>query len=612
MGKQIKAGLLLVVMVLAIMCPATAHAQTVVNKALLAEQAKGKAPNVKIYMTGSEMSGEVSMSGSVADVELTQNGDIKTFDETGEGLRYIILLDNSGSINEKQFKEAKKQLVKLRKNMKNNDEMQLYTVGTLDVTSDKTDVFGRTVVATETDLIDSDCDLIKNITYINAVDGKTILYRSLNEVLEAQSSQTSIDSLRTVIILVTDGEDDSDDVNGNDNDKDTTLSNVKNSSIPVYGILLNNTSKSPNKKKIKFTKNKLLDSGNSHGYYYNCTSKDSGSIVKKAFTKIDKILRNETYVVSLVAGTNKKIVGKNELNLTVNNQAIDPISLDYSDYEVDADAPILVGTVKKEGDNTISFTIDDANGVNLSDTKDKSHYTIEMDDGDGKTKNWTIEQASASPDGNSVKVTLTITEEEFYNGDYTVIVDGIRDESQDQNKMSSAKSTFTVEDGLNGATEARKAFVQKYWWIGLVVLVLILGIVVIIVVKKRSVKVVEMNPDELIKADSKMIRLTITDRAGVIKNVEWNVEGSLFVGRSDICNIFFDDDRLSKQHFVIEVTKMGCYIEDLESTNGTFVNGVKMTNRRLLLDGDIITAGREKIVFHIPKNQVFSGEISEG
>jgi hypothetical protein len=37
-----------------------------------------------------------------------------------------------------------------------------------------------------------------------------------------------------------------------------------------------------------------------------------------------------------------------------------------------------------------------------------------------------------------------------------------------------------------------------------------------------------------------------------------------------------------------------------------------MTNRRLLLDGDIITAGREKIVFHIPKNQVFSGEISEG
>ena len=85
--------------------------------------------------------------------------------------------------------------------------------------------------------------------------------------------------------------------------------------------------------------------------------------------------------------------------------------------------------------------------------------------------------------------------------------------------------------------------------------------------------------------------------------MDWDVEGSLFVGRSDICNIYFDDDRLSKQHFVVEVNKMGCYIEDLESTNGTFVNGVKITSRRMLLDGDIITVGREKIVFHMPKNQ---------
>ena len=113
-----------------------------------------------------------------------------------------------------------------------------------------------------------------------------------------------------------------------------------------------------------------------------------------------------------------------------------------------------------------------------------------------------------------------------------------------------------------------------------------------------------VNPDELAKADSRKIWLTITDRAGAIKDVEWNVEGSLFVGRSNICNIYFDDDRLSKQHFVVEVNKMGCYIEDLESTNGTYVNGVKITNRRMLLDGDIITAGREKFVFHLPKQQL--------
>lgn len=611
MGRRFKR----LIMLLAVLCiglqSVTVSAQTVVNKALLAEQAKGKAPNVKVYMTGSEMSAEVSVSGTVSDISLVQNGDIKTFDESGESIRYIILLDNSGSINKKQFDEAIKQLVNLRENMKNSDEMQLYTVGANDVSDDKKDVFGRTVVATETDKVKADKKKIKKIKYISDASGKTILYRSLNEVLEEQSSQVSMDDLRTVVLLITDGEDDSDDVNGKDNDKDATLENVCASSIPVYGILLNNTAKSPNESKIKFTKNKIFDADNGRGYYYNCSNKSGASVVKKAFQKIDKILRQETYVVNLSTDTNKNVAGKSTLNLSVNNKAINPVSLDYSDYEKEDSAPIVVGIAEKDGKNTVTFTLEDEYGINESDVKDKAHYTIQTETEEEDGKIWTIAQVNTKEEGNSVSITLTVDEEDFYNGDYVLTIDGIRDKSQDQNAMDNVQVTFSVEDGLDAGKEATKDFIQKYWWIALIVLVLIIGIIVIAVVtkKKSAVKIVEMNPDELTKADSRMIRLTITDRAGAIKDVEWNVEGSLFVGRSDICNIFFDDDRLSKQHFVIEVTKMGCYIEDLESTNGTFVNGVKMTNRRLLLDGDIITAGREKIVFHVEKNQILSDDV---
>ena len=219
MGKRIKVLLLFAVLMISNVYCLIVSAQTVVNKSLLAEQAKGKSPNVKVYMTGSDMTNSVVVSGAVSDIVLNQYGDIKTFDETGEGIRYIILFDNSGSINKEQFEEARKQLINLRKNMKNTDEMQLYTVGTKDVSSDKTNVFGRIVKASETDKQKSDCKKIKNINYINDATGKTILYRSLNEVLEEQSSQTSMDSLRTVVLLITDGEDDSDDVKGKDNDK---------------------------------------------------------------------------------------------------------------------------------------------------------------------------------------------------------------------------------------------------------------------------------------------------------------------------------------------------------------------------------------------------------
>ncbi|MCI8509538.1 MAG: VWA domain-containing protein [Lachnospiraceae bacterium] len=144
MGNRIKAVVLVFIFVFISMSTAIVQAKTV-NKALLTEPVKGKAPNVKVYMTGSEMSDGVSVSGSVSDIALMQDRDVKCFEETGEGLRYIILLDNSGSIGKLQFDEAKKQLKKLRKNLKNTDEMLLYTLGTLDIYSDKTDVLGRVV-----------------------------------------------------------------------------------------------------------------------------------------------------------------------------------------------------------------------------------------------------------------------------------------------------------------------------------------------------------------------------------------------------------------------------------------------------------------------------------
>ena len=200
--------------------------------------------------------------------------------------------------------------------------------------------------------------------------------------------------------------------------------------------------------------------------------------------------------------------------------------------------------------------------------------------------------------------------EELYAGAYLLKCTGIRDDSQDANEMGTAVE-FVIADGRDAQNAARIEFLKSYWWIGLIVVVLVIGINIIVIIRKNTGKSGPVNPEELVKADTKLIRLTITDRSGAIRDVEWNVEGSLFIGRSNICNIFFDDDRLSKQHFVIEATKMGCYIEDLESTNGTYVNGVKMGTRRMLLDGDTITAGREKFVFHVAKNQLGMGTAGE-
>lgn len=569
-----------------------------VNAPYIAEQAIGKAPNVEVYMTGSKMGKDTQVIGTIDSIDFISRGDIETFEESEKGISYIILMDNSASVNEAQFEESKRQLSELRKSLKAGDEMTLYTVGTDDAGGEKSLVFTRTVSTGDKKDKKADCKQVEGIAYLSGAESKTVLFRSLNQILQEQVSP----KIRTVILLITDGEDDS---QGKDIDNVSTVKTVQEASVPVYGILLNRKpsvilTAEEQEERISYTKNEILAEKNCRGYYYDCSVDATEESVKQAFETLRTIWQKETYVVHLEASTNQT-AGRGQLRLTADNSAVPEVPADYSDYEEDKDAPGIVGIIEEVGSNSITFTLQDKNGINLTDVNERSNYMVQSAAEKEEGKIWTIDAVSTASKENEATVTLTMTED-FYNGDYILRCSNIRDKSQDANEMD-AVAEFSIKNGLDAKKAAVQKTVQSYWWIGLILLVILIGILLIFVVRKRKVEVVQIDPDELKKADSRKIRLTITDRAGIIKDVEWNVEGSLFVGRSNICNIYFDDDRLSKQHFVVEVNKMGCYIEDLESTNGTYVNGVKITSRRMLLDGDVITAGREKIVFHIPKQE---------
>ncbi len=570
---------------------APVHAAAV-KSPYLAEQAQGKAPNVTVYMTGARMKEASSFSGKIGDIALKQNGEATPFDQSGKNIAYIVLMDNSGSVNQAQFDQAKAQLIQMRQSLRKGDSMTLYTVGTDNPEGEKTKVF-----SSRAEKIDRsqarDCAKINDISYMNTKRSMTVLYRSLNEVLHEQASP----KVRTAVLLITDGEDDS---KGKDIDHVSTANAVRDASVPVYGIILANK-RGREDEKMSYTKNQILAEKNCRGYYADCSVNPSAEGVQEAFAQIQRLLMKGSYVVSLSAATNQT-TGRGQLMLEVDKTSVDPVTMDYSDYEADAEGPRIVGGVEKTGKNAVAFCLQDANGVNVRDAGDKSHYIIQTKSGHGKGKSWPIASVSVKAEGADIQVTLT-TKDDLFTEDYVLKCSDIRDNSQNANALNESLE-FTVKDGLNPKKSALKNAVRDYWQVAQVALAALLGIFIIRAIQKKKTEVVQVDPDELVKADTKKIRLTITDRSGAIKDVEWNVEGSLFIGRSSICNIYFDDDRLSKQHFVIEVTKMGCYLEDLQSTNGTFVNGVKITNRRMLLDGDVITAGRETLVFHVPKNRL--------
>ncbi|MEZ4704214.1 MAG: GGDEF domain-containing protein [Bdellovibrionota bacterium] len=65
---------------------------------------------------------------------------------------------------------------------------------------------------------------------------------------------------------------------------------------------------------------------------------------------------------------------------------------------------------------------------------------------------------------------------------------------------------------------------------------------------------------------------------------------ALTVGRKTDCDIFVDDEDVSRNHALINIKSDGIYITDLGSTNGTLVNGEKITTH-LLQDGDRVQIG---------------------
>ena len=74
--------------------------------------------------------------------------------------------------------------------------------------------------------------------------------------------------------------------------------------------------------------------------------------------------------------------------------------------------------------------------------------------------------------------------------------------------------------------------------------------------------------------------------AGKLRGKEFELqEGENIIGRDSECDIHMPVEGISSQHSSLTITGNSCYIVDLDSSNGTFVNG-KMIKRQTIQDGD--------------------------
>jgi len=68
-------------------------------------------------------------------------------------------------------------------------------------------------------------------------------------------------------------------------------------------------------------------------------------------------------------------------------------------------------------------------------------------------------------------------------------------------------------------------------------------------------------------------------------------QGKLLIGRSEDCDVRPLGEEVSRRHCAVVAEGDGLTVEDLKSRNGTYVNGVRISAKVTVADGDIVRVG---------------------
>ena len=94
-------------------------------------------------------------------------------------------------------------------------------------------------------------------------------------------------------------------------------------------------------------------------------------------------------------------------------------------------------------------------------------------------------------------------------------------------------------------------------------------------------------------------RLVVVDSSALPEGDVYGIDSTaLTVGRSSDNDLPLDGDEFASGHHArFQPRRDGVYIEDMGSTNGTFVNGIRLERDRRLVPGDVVRIGETDLRF---------------
>ena len=93
-----------------------------------------------------------------------------------------------------------------------------------------------------------------------------------------------------------------------------------------------------------------------------------------------------------------------------------------------------------------------------------------------------------------------------------------------------------------------------------------------------------------------MLKIELKYQGKILTTFETENE-QISIGRNVKNDLHIDNPAVSSTHAMVKKVMNTYFIEDLESTNGTFVNEKKI-DKYELLDGDVVIIGKHGLKFH--------------
>lgn len=555
MGKRLRvllAAALITLSAGAAVMPAAAQEEASI------EQVYVNLPEVTVYGTGiREGIGEAYLGE-----QKLENTGASVFSQKGEPIYYYVLLDVSNSMPEEYFDKIKTSIQIFEGTLGEKDRMMLYTFGEQ--------------VELRLDENHTPSDTQTMLGSIDNTDNKTLLFEAISQAADKADQVPPQVSKRRVLAVISDGEDFTVGKTG----AQEAQENLQRKGIPVYAFGIADTAR---------------ENTNNFGTF----ARNSGGRMTvfgadQAETVLNDLHKNLTAYDAVTFRTGTNVVSNRMETFTLKTAANQTLTRDVlvSRYVPDQTVPVMI-RVEKVADDQIEVEFSEA--VKGADAA--SAYTVTREEegvsavaGTGLLKD----------KGNTVLLTFT---SDLKPGKYTVSCTGITDLSMEGHAVENSLE-FEVEQ-LPLARRIGQA-VQNWYWIFLILIAVVLILVIVLIYRKvkkgRGVIYVDGKPViasdveihkhvAIQEQEGKPFQVKVSVKGNKPENLDLSINDSFIVGRSQICNLYFDDKKMSRQHFALEWDGSDMYVTDLETTNGTMVGGVKINRRRRLEQGDKISAG---------------------